>query len=160
MRRRTYLATLTGGLLGGGVTIATAQSGAESSSGANTTAGGESDGAGRNGTASAIQCDPGTANTTNATAGTDSVTVAASESLAVLSHEWYEEEFSAGVTGKLRNTSGNALDYVQAKAVFLDADGVQLETGMDNTTDLAADGSGSSTWCTSVITRQRWLTTN
>jgi len=55
-------------------------------------------------------------------------------------HEWYNGgQFSAGVKGRLKNVSGEQLSYVEVQIYFLDADGVQISEGLDNTTELAAD---------------------
>lgn len=58
--------------------------------------------------------------------------------LALLDHDWYEDgQFSAGVKGTAENTTGKAISYAEVSVVFLDSDGVQLESGIDNTTELA-----------------------
>lgn len=60
------------------------------------------------------------------------------QSVQILRHEWYEEEFSAGVRGRLENVSGGPLDYVEVSAVFLNDEGVQIGSNSALTTDLAA----------------------
>lgn len=57
----------------------------------------------------------------------------------LLSHEWYEEDFSAGVKGTAKNVSGEELSYVQVEVAFYDSDGAKIEDGLDNTSDLPAD---------------------
>lgn len=58
----------------------------------------------------------------------------------LLEHDWYHDgQFDAGVQGRLENVSGEELSYVAVDVFFLDADDVQLEDGLDNTTDLAPD---------------------
>lgn len=56
----------------------------------------------------------------------------------ILSHQWFEEEYSAGVKGTAKNVSDETLDYVEVSVVFLDDDGAQLDSNFTNTTDLAA----------------------
>lgn len=56
----------------------------------------------------------------------------------ILSHEFYEEEFSAGVRGTAVNNTDSELSYVEAEVVFLDEDGTQIGEGMDNVSELAA----------------------
>lgn len=55
-------------------------------------------------------------------------------------HEWYNNgPYDAGVLGRLENVSGEELAYVVVNVYFLDDDGVQIDEGLANTTDLAAD---------------------
>lgn len=56
----------------------------------------------------------------------------------ILNHEWYEEDFSAGVQGTLENTTDEELAYVEVSVYFLDSDGTQIEEGLDNFSELAA----------------------
>lgn len=56
--------------------------------------------------------------------------------LELLSHEWYEEDYSAGVRGSAVNNTGDELASVWIEVIFLDADGAQIEEGLDSTTDL------------------------
>ncbi|PSQ43805.1 hypothetical protein BRD17_05385 [Halobacteriales archaeon SW_7_68_16] len=56
----------------------------------------------------------------------------------LLNHEFYEEEFSAGVRGTAVNNTDSELSYVEAEAVFLDESGTQIGDGLDNVNDLAA----------------------
>jgi hypothetical protein len=56
----------------------------------------------------------------------------------ILEHEFYEEEFSAGVRGTAVNNTDSELSYVEAEAVFLDESGTQIGDGLDNVNDLAA----------------------
>lgn len=56
--------------------------------------------------------------------------------LELKSHEWYEEDYSAGVRGSAVNNTGDELGYVAVEVIFLDSDGAQIENGLDNTTDL------------------------
>ena len=55
----------------------------------------------------------------------------------ILSDEFYEEEFQSGVRGTAVNNTDSELSYVEASAVFLDADGTQIGEGLDNVSDLA-----------------------
>lgn len=59
--------------------------------------------------------------------------------LELVSHEWYEEDYSAGVQGEVKNVSDETLDYVAVEVAFYDADGAKLEDGLDNTKDLKPD---------------------
>ncbi|WP_254532386.1 FxLYD domain-containing protein [Natrinema gelatinilyticum] len=54
-------------------------------------------------------------------------------------HEWYEEDYSGGVRGKLKNISGEELGSVTVSVYFLNSDGTQLDEGIDFTNNLAAD---------------------
>ncbi|QCW02138.1 FxLYD domain-containing protein [Natrinema pallidum] len=57
----------------------------------------------------------------------------------ILDHEWYNEgSFSSGVRGQVENVSDETLGYVEVSVYFIDADGVQFEESLDNTSDLAA----------------------
>ena len=55
----------------------------------------------------------------------------------ILSHEFYEEEFSSGVRGTAVNNTDSELSYVEATATFLDSEGTQIGEGLDNVSDLA-----------------------
>lgn len=55
----------------------------------------------------------------------------------VLTHEWYEEEYSAGVQGEIENVSGETLSYVEVSVYFLDSEGRQIGDSLANTSDLA-----------------------
>lgn len=55
----------------------------------------------------------------------------------ILTHEWYEEDFSAGVRGELENVSDETLSYVEISAYFLDSEGRQVGDSLANTSDLA-----------------------
>lgn len=58
----------------------------------------------------------------------------------LLEHEWYNNgSYDAGVSGVLKNVSGEELSYVEVKVFFLDSEGTQIGEGLDNTTELAAD---------------------
>ncbi|MDL0144692.1 FxLYD domain-containing protein [Halobacterium salinarum] len=56
----------------------------------------------------------------------------------ILSHEFYEDEFSVGVRGTAKNNTDSELSYVQAEAVFLDESDTQIGEGLANVSDLAA----------------------
>lgn len=60
--------------------------------------------------------------------------------LEILSHEWYEEDYSAGVKGTAKNTSGETLGYVSVKAKFYDESDALIESSLDNVNDLEAGG--------------------
>jgi len=58
----------------------------------------------------------------------------------ILDHEFYNNgAYDAGVSGTLENVSGEELSYVGVNVFYLDSEGVQIEEGLDNTTELAAD---------------------
>lgn len=57
--------------------------------------------------------------------------------LEILEDEYYEEDFSAGVRGTVKNNSDSEISYVGVQAEFLDAEGTRVGEGLDNTTDLA-----------------------
>ena len=56
--------------------------------------------------------------------------------LEIVEHQFYEEEFQAGVEGIVANNTGNTLDYVEVKAWFYDEDGTQIDDSLDNTENL------------------------
>lgn len=56
----------------------------------------------------------------------------------ILSHEFYQENYSAGVRGIVENKTDDTLKYVSVEVYFLDSDGVQIGDSLANTTDLAA----------------------
>ncbi|HET7322823.1 MAG TPA: FxLYD domain-containing protein [Halococcus sp.] len=52
---------------------------------------------------------------------------------------WAQSEYgNLLATGTATNLTDSMLDYVQITVAFVDRTGAQLETGLDNTTDLAA----------------------
>lgn len=59
-----------------------------------------------------------------------------SSGLELVSHEWYEEEYQSGVRGTAVNNTGDELASVWIEVIFLDADGAQVEEGLDSTSDL------------------------
>jgi len=59
------------------------------------------------------------------------------QQIELLDHEFYEEEFSSGVSGTVENVSGEVLSYVEVQVYFLDSEGTQIGEGLDNTSDLA-----------------------
>lgn len=66
--------------------------------------------------------------------------------LVIQEHEVVEEEYSTAVEGIVENTTDEVKDYVQVQVRAYDADGNQLDSYMDNTSDLQAGG----TWAFSV----------
>lgn len=58
------------------------------------------------------------------------------EGLEILEHEFYEEDFSAGVEGVVANNTGEDLDYVEVGVVFYNEDGQRLDDSFTNTTDM------------------------
>ena len=60
-----------------------------------------------------------------------------SSDLEIVDHGFFEEDYQAGVRGTIANNTGEALDYVEVRAIFLDDSGTQLESSIDNTQDLA-----------------------
>ena len=61
-----------------------------------------------------------------------------SDTLEVLEHELFEEEFTAGVRGEIENVSDETLSYVGVQAYFQDEGGTRIGDSLDNTTDLPA----------------------
>lgn len=57
--------------------------------------------------------------------------------LEILEDEYYEEDFSAGVRGTVKNNSDEEIGYVGVQAEFVDSEGTRVGEGLDNTTDLA-----------------------
>jgi hypothetical protein len=49
----------------------------------------------------------------------------------------YEDQYSSGVRGFAKNVSDETLSYAEVNIVFLDDDGRQLDSGLDNTSGLA-----------------------
>lgn len=58
--------------------------------------------------------------------------------LKLINHEFYEEEYSAGVKGEVKNISGKQLGYVGVQIKFLDGEGTRIGEGLANTTELPA----------------------
>ena len=56
--------------------------------------------------------------------------------LEIVEHEFYEEDFEAGVEGTVENTGDESIDYVEVRVEFYDDEGVRIEDGIDNTEDL------------------------
>jgi hypothetical protein len=56
----------------------------------------------------------------------------------ILEHEFVEGEYSNNVVGRIENTSGQLLSYLEINAKYYDADGNVIDNGMDNITDLEA----------------------
>lgn len=56
----------------------------------------------------------------------------------LLNHQSFEEEYQSGVRGKLKNTSGETLDYVEVSVRFYDDEGTRIGENFTNATDLAA----------------------
>jgi len=90
--------------------------------------GGDSGGGGDSTTADSGGSGGGDANQTTQSSG---------NSVEILNHEWYEEDFSAGVRGTIENTTDEELSYVEISVYFLDSDGTQIGEGLDNFSDLA-----------------------
>ena len=67
--------------------------------------------------------------------------------LVINEHEYTEDEFSGYVEGIVENTTDSVKDYVQVQVRAYDADGNQLDSYLDNTTDLQAGG----TWAFEVM---------
>ena len=62
------------------------------------------------------------------------------DGLEITEHEFYEEDFQAGVRGIVQNNTGETLDYVEVKAWFYDDEGVQIDDSLDNTENLQEGG--------------------
>lgn len=75
----------------------------------------------------------------NESSGNDGSDSGGSSDLEILDHELYEDDFSAGVEGTVRNNSDEEMSYVEVQAVFLDEEGTQIGDSIDNVNDLAAD---------------------
>lgn len=58
------------------------------------------------------------------------------DGLEILEHEFYQEDFSAGVEGTVRNDTGEELSYVEVGVVFYNADGQRIDDSFTNTEDL------------------------
>lgn len=56
--------------------------------------------------------------------------------LEILEHEAYQEDYSSGVRGKVKNVSGEEQSYVAVEAKFFDENGERLGDGLDNVQDL------------------------
>ena len=56
--------------------------------------------------------------------------------LEIVNHEFYTEDFQAGVRGKVANNTGDTLDYVEVKVWFYDEEGTQIGDSLDNTESL------------------------
>lgn len=66
---------------------------------------------------------------------------ALAKALVLESHAWERDEFgNPCVTGLIRNTYHKPLSYAEIDLNFFDNNGVQVENGMDNATNLAAGG--------------------
>ncbi|SFG06031.1 hypothetical protein SAMN04488063_1298 [Halopelagius inordinatus] len=71
---------------------------------------------------------------------TETATPEPESALKINEDEFYEEDFSAGVTGIVENTTDETISYVAVEVAFYDADDVKLEDGLDNTQDLKGGG--------------------
>lgn len=56
--------------------------------------------------------------------------------LEIVEHQFYEDEFQAGVEGIVANNTGDTLDYVEVKGWFYNDEGTQIDDSMDNTENL------------------------
>lgn len=122
MDRRTFIVTA------GGAVVSMGLAGCGSDSEPSDTSGGSADG----GNNSNKDTSGGTAD------GGDSDGGDGGNSLEIVEDEFYEEDFSAGVKGTVKNNSDSEIGYVGVQAEFLDSEGTRVGEGMDNTTDLAA----------------------
>lgn len=137
MYRRRYLAALGGGMAAG-LAGCTGGSGNPSSNGDSDTGNTTEDGGSDTTADGSNQSESDSASTGDDEGRNESESESDAEpSLKLLSHEWYEEDYSAGVKGTAKNTTEDSLGYAEVAATFLDSDGAQLESGMDNTTELA-----------------------
>lgn len=66
--------------------------------------------------------------------------------LVIQEHEYTEDDYSGYVEGIVENTTDESKDYVQVQVRGYDADGNQLDSYMDNTSNLQAGG----TWAFEV----------
>ena len=66
--------------------------------------------------------------------------------LVIQEHEYTEDDYSGYVEGIIENTTDESKDYVQVQVRGYDADGNQLDSYMDNTSNLQAGG----TWAFEV----------
>lgn len=83
-------------------------------------------GSGGTGTGTQKQQQGGSANTETST----------KPKLELLEHEWYEEEFSAGVEGTVVNNSDSEVSYVGVQVKFVNDEGTRIGESLDNTTEL------------------------
>lgn len=60
--------------------------------------------------------------------------------LKILEHEYTEDDYSGYIEGIVENTTDETKSYVQVQARGYDADGNQLDSYIDNTTDLQGGG--------------------
>lgn len=67
--------------------------------------------------------------------------------MVIQEHEFVEDDFSGSVEGIVENTTDEVKDYIQVQVRAYDADGNQLDSYLDNTTDLQAGG----TWAFEVM---------
>lgn len=60
--------------------------------------------------------------------------------MVIQEHEFVEDDYSGAVEGIVENMTDEVKDYVQVQVRAYDADGNQLDSYLDNTTDLQAGG--------------------
>lgn len=53
-------------------------------------------------------------------------------------HEFYSEQYSAGVRGIIENLTDETLSYVQINVYFFDSSDTRIGEGLDNVNDLSA----------------------
>lgn len=130
--RRQYLSTISIGIV---TSIAGCSGGGNGSNGS--TGNGENSSESNNGTNQSSNGRTSGNNTTNSSNENDESSDSESP-LELLSHEWYEEEYEAGVEGVVQNTSDEQLSYAEVSIIFLNEEDQQVNSNYTNTTDLAA----------------------
>jgi hypothetical protein len=62
------------------------------------------------------------------------------ETLDVLEHELFEDDYTAGVRGEIENVSDETLSYVEVEVYFQDESGTRIGDALANTQDLPPGG--------------------
>lgn len=141
-RRRLLLigtASLTTVLAGCSGNGGSGNGGGDGDGGGNGSSGGNESGGNESG-------DNGSPDSQNAANAPQGENVLENNGLEITEHEVTGEEFELSVDGIVENTTDETKDYVQVRVRAYDADGNQLDSYLDNTTDLQGGG----TWSFSV----------
>ena len=143
MQRRQYLlaastaaTTFVAGC--GGTESSSSDGGGSGGNSANTSENGNS-GSENNSSSTGNSADGGeeTQDITQRGAGED---VLENAGLVIQEHDYVEDDYSGYVEGIVENTTGETKSYVQVQVRGYDADGNQLDSYLDNTTDLQGGG--------------------
>jgi len=76
--------------------------------------------------------------TSSSSSSGDSQIESVPETLDVLEHELFEDDYTAGVRGKIENVSDETLSYVEVEVYFQNDDGTRIGDSLANTQDLPA----------------------